>query len=182
MRSILLGLVTLPVMVMSCQVVFALDMVMPGSSMHSLKNQVAIMAERANRAQEQAKSSMSLLRMRLAAKLAASEETLARQVEILSNYQEQLNETTGANASDPQRVRLEALMRQVRSDVVSQLELLKELLKKLQELREKMAGESDLDTTPTVVTGTSDTSPSTETTITPTETTTTTPSTSPGGS
>ncbi len=153
MRSLMLGLVTLPVMVFSCAVVFAADTLVLGSSMGRLKDQVAVMAEKTKRVQEEAKSSMNLLKLRLAAKLAVSEETLARQVEILSNYEEQLRDTTGTNGSDPQQVRLESLVRQVRSDVASELDELTDLLTRLKELREKIATEADDGTAPGITTG-----------------------------
>ncbi len=183
MRSLLLGLVAVPVIMISCGVVLASEMLVRGSSMDSLKNQVVIMAEKAKRAQEEAGSNMSLLKLRLAARLAATEESLARQVEILANYEEQLKETTGTDDSDPNRVRLEGLVRHVRSDVASQLEILTDLLKRLQELRERMTKESGLDTPPTIVSAPPRTPPATGTQ--PTTTVTgpaTPPPPSPGGS
>jgi hypothetical protein len=127
----------------------ASDSTVPNSFADAVKDQVALAAEKTKRADQAAKSSMSLMKLRIASKLTASEEALSKQVELLSRYEEELRDTpaNGDPATSLRRNNLEILARQTRSAVTSQLDLLKHLLMKIQELREKIIAEEDADNT-----------------------------------
>ena len=116
-----------------------------GASPGKLTDQVAVMAERTKKAQQEAKAGMDLLKLRIASKLAVSEEALARQVELLHGYEEQLRVASLSNAgdSDPQLSNFQALTDQTRATVTSQLNVLKDLVNKLHAIQLRMASDED---------------------------------------
>lgn len=106
---------------------------------------IAIMAEKMDKAHREAKSSMQLFRLRIANKLAASEENLAKQLELLRRYDEQLQ---GAESSE-MRSDLQTLTAQTRTTVTLQVDALKQLIKKLQETQAQMDSDEEPETAPT---------------------------------